>query len=242
MEGALRGRVARHENKLTMRDNQNLMIEFVNIIKKYPEIYDATLDTYRTRFSEMAWLKVANQVKSELKEECTLEELKLKWKGIRSSYNRYRSRINLTQNDSTCKKYYLYDHLTFLEPFLKCNLKASGQDQDKSETSISDPCNFVNADGMETNEYCVDEWNQIEIKPDLTGKPDPEATSSTEPYFGTKKRKFSSEGASNEDDNEDLAFFKSILPDIRNFTIKEKRRLKMGILQLIDDIEKEKET
>ncbi|KAJ8727468.1 hypothetical protein PYW07_001587 [Mythimna separata] len=228
-----------------MRDNQNLMIEFVNIIKKYPEIYDATLDTYRSRFSEMAWAKVASQVKSELKEECTLEELKMKWKGIRSSYNRYRSRLNQIQNDSACKKYYLYDHLRFLEPFLKCNLKAT-QDSDKSETSTNDPCNYVIVDGseIEANEYPVEEWNQIEIKPDLTGrmeKLDPEASSSTEPYGGTKKRKFSFDGA-NEDDNEDLTFFKSILPDIRNFTIKEKRKLKMGILQLIDEIEKERET
>lgn len=103
----------------------------------------------------------------------------------------------------------------------------------------------MNVEGIEASEYSVEEWNQIEIKPDFTGrleKQDPDAACSSNPYGGTKKRKFSFEGPSNEDDNEDLTFFKSILPDIRNFTIKEKRKLKMGILQLIDEIEKEKET
>lgn len=105
----------------------------------------------------------------------------------------------------------------------------------------------MNVEGIaEPSEYSVEEWNHIEIKPEITGrvdKPlDPEAprSSGSEPYGERiKKRKFSCEG---EDDNEDLTFFKSILPDIRNFTIREKRKLKMGILQLIDEIEKEKDT
>lgn len=39
------------------------------------------------------------------------------------------------------------------------------------------------------------------------------------------------------EDNTDLQFFKSIIPDIAHFTTQEKRYLKMGILKLIDDIE-----
>ena len=107
----------------------------------------------------------------------------------------------------------------------------------------------MNVDGIEEgNEFSGDDWNHIEIKPDVTGRLEKAldaeaASSSNEPYGDkSKKRKFSFEGLPTEDDSEDLSFFKSILPDIRNFTIKEKRKLKMGILQLIDEIEKEKET
>lgn len=43
-----------------------------------------------------------------------------------------------------------------------------------------------------------------------------------------------------DDDNEDLQFFKSILPDIKDFSNQEKRKLKMGVLKLIDDLENER--
>lgn len=114
---------------------------------------------------------------------------------------------------------------------------------------MNDSQNYVSVDGIEEeNEFPGEEWNHIEIKPDVTDRLDKvldteAASSSSEPYGDqSKKRKFSFDGLPTEDDNEDLIFFKSILPDIRNFTIKEKRKLKMGILQLIDEIEKEKET
>ncbi|CAH1647041.1 unnamed protein product [Spodoptera littoralis] len=235
-----------------MRDSQNLMIEFVKIIQRYPEIYDASLDTYRTRFSEMAWTKVANNVRTELNEECTIEELKVKWKGIRSSFNRYKSKLAMSpfSSENTCKKYYLCDHLRFLEPFLRSKGQQQ-EDQDKSEVTHGDACNYVNVDGIdESNEYNEEEWNHIDIKPDVSTRVDKQQETDTvqssrsgESYDRSKKRKYSFEGhSSTDDDNEDLTFFKSILPDIRNFTIREKRKLKMGILQLIDEIEKEKES
>ncbi|CAH0702824.1 unnamed protein product [Spodoptera exigua] len=235
-----------------MKDNQNLMIEFVKIIQRYPEIYDASLDTYRTRFSEIAWTKVANHVRTELNEECTIEELKVKWKGIRSSFSRYKAKLALSYNESTYKKYYLYDHLRFLEPFVRSTKGQQQEDPDKSETTHNDPCNYVTDNGVDdTNDYHEEEWNQIDIKPDVSTREDKQHETDTvqssrsggESYDRNKKRKFSFEGlSSTDDDNEDLIFFKSILPDIRNFTIREKRKLKMGILQLIDDIEKEKES
>ncbi|XP_035438642.2 uncharacterized protein LOC118268308 isoform X1 [Spodoptera frugiperda] len=239
-----------------MRDSQNLMIEFVKIVQRYPEIYDASLDTYRTRFSEMSWAKVANHVRTELNEECTVEELKVKWKGIRSSFNRYKSKLAMSpfSNENTCKKYYLCDHLRFLEPFLRSKgvFRQLQEDQDKSEETNSDPCNYVNVDNIdESAVYNEEEWNHIDIKPDVSTRPDKQQEADTvqssrpasESYDRNKKRRYSFEGQSTtEDDNEDLTFFKSILPDIRNFSIREKRKLKMGILQLIDEIEKERES
>lgn len=54
-----------------MKDNQHLMIELVKIVERFPELYDLNLDSYRTRFSEDAWAKVAACVQAELNEECT---------------------------------------------------------------------------------------------------------------------------------------------------------------------------
>ncbi|PZC85559.1 hypothetical protein B5X24_HaOG216667 [Helicoverpa armigera] len=232
-----------------MRDNPNLMTGFVKIIQKYPEIYDPNMDTYRTRFSEMAWTKVAAHVRNELHEDCTIDELKARWKGIRSSFTRYKSKLTRQSGDNfhACKKYYLYDHLRFLDPFLRIT-GPNSEDNENSENPLN--ATFLPADdNEETNNYCiVEDWETVvDIKPDVsnTKSPEREASQSTsDPSCseGPKKRKYSSEGPTAvEEDNDDLKFFKSILPDIKNFSNREKRKLKMGILQLIDEIEKEKE-
>ncbi|CAH0605507.1 unnamed protein product [Chrysodeixis includens] len=227
-----------------MKDNQHLMIELVKIVERYPELYDLNLDSYRTRFSEEAWAKVAASVQAELNEECTVDEVKVKWKGIRSSFNRYKAKLHQNNNDSGgFKKYYLYDHLRFLEPFVRPKASPS-RDQDKS-------CNFLYVDNSDANTHSdsIDEWNPIEIKPDLSNNFDKHETDTSEPPKKTnneqshqensKKRKLM-ENKDAEEESEDLQFFRSILPDIRSFTIKEKRKLKMGILKLIDDIENER--
>lgn len=54
-----------------MRDVQDLMKKFVKIIEKYPEVYDNSLDGYRSQQGEWAWDKIVAQVKDNLKEECT---------------------------------------------------------------------------------------------------------------------------------------------------------------------------
>lgn len=94
----------------------------------------------------------------------------------------------------------------------------------------------------------LDECSSSEIKPDISKqiKADPlvnsrlSNASSNEYTNYYLKRKYSSEDKVIDEENEDLQFFKSILPDIRDFTHKEKRKLKMGILKLIDDLENER--
>lgn len=49
-----------------------------------------------------------------------VDEVKVKWKGIRSSFNRYKAKLHQNNNEGGFfKKYYLYDHLRFLEPFVR---------------------------------------------------------------------------------------------------------------------------
>ncbi|KAG6444204.1 uncharacterized protein LOC115456426 isoform X2 [Manduca sexta] len=224
-----------------MKDDQLLMKKFVKIVEGYPEIYDNSLDGYRTRHAELAWEKIADDVRRELNEECTVEELKVKWKGIRSSFNRYKNKL-LGLNTGACKKYYLYDHLQFLEPFTRPKLITN---QDQSDTRIfEDCCNYTEANHNDSsNEYNpLDDW-EADVKPDVTNKESkvdilefssPSRNPSKDSSQTDKKSR------SEEDDNEDLQFFKSILPDIKSFTTKEKRKLKMGILQLIDDVENDR--
>ncbi|XP_049870235.1 uncharacterized protein LOC126369708 [Pectinophora gossypiella] len=237
-----------------MIDSQETMIQFVKIIERYPEIYDSTMDSYRIKYAAYkAWEKVAASVRKEMKEECTVNELKMKWKGIRSSFNRFKSKPN------PCRRYYLCDALKFLEPFIKkCSTQGGHQSPDTyDENSLEDV--QEKESWIEFHELCEDQ----DIKPniELLHKPVEASTSSDrrrmddasgsedETYTPTKtKRKKSNDNPLSvstdtlrSDDNDDnMQFFKSVLPDIKDFTAKEKRKFKVGILKLIDEIEAER--
>lgn len=119
--------------------------------------------------------------------------------------------------------------------------------------SIFEECGKYEDEGKSNGS--TDDWTLEETKPNIDNLiPDNQIKSefldhqsvnnmNTSEYSdcgNSRKRKYSSEDKGVDDDNEDLQFFKSILPDIRDFTNKEKRKLKMGILRLIDDLENER--
>lgn len=79
----------------------------------------------------------------------------------------------------------------------------------------------------------------------LVLKPEPEDDDDdvllTEPLAQVEPppKKNKTEDKNIEEDN-DLQFFKCMLPDIAHFTPQEKRKFKIGMLKLIDDIESER--
>ncbi|CAB3238943.1 unnamed protein product [Arctia plantaginis] len=242
-----RTELIRNFRQTVMRDKRELMVKFAKIVERHPEIYDQNLEAYKTRQLDASWEKVASSVRNELKEECTVEELRAKWKGIRSSFNRYKSKLINPSDANPFKKYYLYDTLKFLDPFTKP--KGS-----LLKESIFEECGIYEDESKSNSS--TEDWALAETKPNISDKRIPDNQIKSEPLDhqsvnniktseysncgNSKKRKYSSEDKGIDDDNEDLQFFKSILPDIRDFTNKEKRKLKMGILRLIDDLENER--
>ncbi|XP_063824536.1 uncharacterized protein LOC135074160 [Ostrinia nubilalis] len=225
-------------------DEQTQMVQFVKIIQRYPDIYDHNMETYRRWTADKAWEKVVETVKNEMELDCSLEELKSKWKGIRSSYNRFKKKYIEEKKKGALfsKKYYLYDSLQFLEPFTK----SKGF---KRNTSDIPENVFENCDNIDDEQESVTEpdpiWPAVKIKSDPTENndennetnsySDDDQTVDQKKYKKFKKRKREDKDTGN--DSQDLQFFKSILPDIAGFTTKEKRKLKIGILKLVDDIE-----
>ncbi|XP_062526082.1 uncharacterized protein LOC101741286 [Bombyx mori] len=219
---------------MNLKDDKKLMKKFVKLVEKYPDIYDRSKDGYRTHSVEKSWQEIREHVRTELNEECTVEELKLKWKGIRSSYNRYKNKI---QTSDTCKKYYLSAYLQFLDPFIR----RRGSQLDKSETDCS---YFIDVHDNDTSNDSNIEAEEIDIKSEVIE--DSQIGEKTQHYVpigiinSTEEVKQEKEERPTDEESEDLQFFKSILSDIKDFTSKEKRKFKMGILQLIDDIENER--
>ncbi|XP_053603555.1 uncharacterized protein LOC128671250 [Plodia interpunctella] len=224
-------------HKITMKDDRRVIMEFCKIVQRFPELYDHSSDTYRRWCAENAWEKVADCVRNELHEECTVEELKMKWKGIRSSYNRYKNRVFKSKFGSKpFKDYYLHKTLQFLDPFIK----PKGVISNASEAQIVfEDC--YDQSMLDENDSSTWAEVDVDIKPVVlqnNTEKDEATTSNDTNNTKTKKRKRDDDDT--DEENEDMQFFRSILPDIKDFTSKEKRKLKMSILKAIDEIENER--
>ncbi|RVE51910.1 hypothetical protein evm_003376 [Chilo suppressalis] len=225
-------------------DDQNSIL-FVKIVERFPDIYDNNTEKYRKWCAIRAWEKVAECVKNEMKITCTVDELKTRWKGIRSSYSRYLSKLNKSKQGDCPppSKYYLSDALNFLIPYMK---QKSSADNDTEEGPAFESCFTNEDDDSYLNNYEQNVWVEEDKKPDVNTIVDLPLSETEEDNRSNKinsnqnKRKRTKSNDS-EVENEDLQFFKSIIPDIVNFTPKEKRRLKMGVLKLIDDIENDRD-
>ncbi|KAM3967369.1 uncharacterized protein ACR2FA_011717 [Aphomia sociella] len=224
-----------------MRDNRKVMRQFVKIIERYPDLYDHNSDTYRRWCADKAWEKVVDCVKAELNEDCTVDELKQKWKGIRSSYNRYKLKLFKSKFETRpVQAYYLCNVLKFLDPFIKP--KGIPENETLPEPSYESFCS-------ETEDLEIDpsnnydhstEWTEVDIKSQKRLKTEECIDIYSESEVETshsKCKKKKNKSKESDEDNEDLQFFRSILPDIKDFTSKEKRNLKRGILNLIDEID-----
>ncbi|CAG9795212.1 unnamed protein product [Diatraea saccharalis] len=125
---------------------------------------------------------------------------------------------------------------------VKDEMKIDCTGNDPEEEIVFETC-FTNEDDSNSNKSDANniDWTAIELKPDVLtiNKSDSQFSETEEPLnINAKRKRLNSDSA--DADNDSLQFFKSILPDIEHFTVKEKRRLKMGVLKLIDDIENDR--
>ncbi|XP_063532850.1 uncharacterized protein LOC134743389 [Cydia strobilella] len=250
-------------------DSPNFVLGFVKIVERHPVLYDQKLPHRTPHLCSITWEKVAEEVRNDLQEDCSVDDLKAKWKGIRSSYARFKRKIERCKDFGT-KQYYLYDSLSFLRPHTKHRATSlpgalddyQGSDEDwDSELSMQ----MLNEDPNDNKHFALSPTNSIAI-PVCIGNNlvlnssvkietidedqlvDTTDITNDDSQLGTEKHELkrkepmdifeaTTAKVQKPEENADLQFFKSILPDIDHFTKSEKRKLKMGVLKLIDDIE-----
>ncbi|GBP47115.1 hypothetical protein EVAR_96071_1 [Eumeta japonica] len=250
-----------------MRSEQKHVFAFVEVVKQHPELYDKTLEGYaRSGGTDAIWSKVVAKVKEQLNQDMTIEEARSRWRGIRSSYARYKKTLYAQQAQGRVKinKYYLYDALKFLEPFsrstLDVNCKESIEDQDDTNYAMSDyDPDDNNEEDMEYEAKNVSLIHESETSfmecPSSSRIYNDDKIRSNNTFLETeincdgskrsRKRRNETDNLDNfveveqyiHAESQELEFFKSIIPDIRNFTPKQKRKFKVRVLQLIDEIE-----
>lgn len=235
-------------------DDMSLNRLFVREVEKRRGIYDYTCQEYSNKeLQERSWQEIADVVGS------TVHECKSRWKNLRAGLTRYLSRPLTLSGTRYVKKYYLFDDLQFILPFIRARNRLALNDG--GDLDHSDP--HAGEDDEDTSQD-VD----IDVKPhilldDVESNSDDYSLHFLEQSTRKKKRKT----IENEDEAQktqiakkpklkedfleimknflldtakpmtpDLDFFRSILPDIAEFTPAQKRLFKQRVLQVIDEI------
>ncbi|KAK7078304.1 hypothetical protein SK128_027709 [Halocaridina rubra] len=231
---------------MPLPDDEPFNIAFVQAVEQYRCLYDTTSPQYISRDEQdKAWICLAETFSS------TGAECKMRWKHLRGGLTRY---IKKRQEKSgpaakSVKQFYLWDVMQFVLPFLKSRVQIG-------TLSHSYPIDD-NDDPVDLEDEMVDHEPEIICE---TSEEGPETTRTTEngpshPGFAISTRRGKKRAADNpferavadfiskksreESGNPDLQFFKSILPDVAGFSALQKRRFKVKVIQLIDDISNE---
>ncbi|XP_044755433.1 uncharacterized protein LOC123314311 [Coccinella septempunctata] len=239
-------------------DDMSLNKLFVKEVEKRRCLYDYTFQDYSNKdLQDRSWQEIADVVGS------TVHECKSRWKNLRAGLTRYLSRPLTLSGARYVKKYYLFDDLQFILPFIRA----------RHRTAMNDGADLDQSDGnphVAENDEEVSQDVDMDIKPhilldDLESNSD-DYTHFFEQNLRQKKRKpvhnnhhmeevprvkVPRKTVQNDDvldllkncvsespreSNPDLDFFRSILPDIADFTPVQKRLFKRKVLQVIDEI------
>lgn len=187
-------------------------------------------------------------------------ECKERWKNLRASFTRF---LKSTKLPSGCgakykKPYYLAEYLHFLKPFTKTRKQSGilqivsldpdteGQGYD-NELESSESASKLQHDKEQVDEVRHNEDVSVNTSSWHDDAPEDFIT----PASKKIKRTISTEDVNrsafhccqgrkrsvqNEDEDPDLSFFKSVLPDMRDMNAEQKRRFKIGILSLAQQI------
>lgn len=188
----------------------------------------------------------------------TVLECKERWKNLRASFTRFLKSTKLSSGCGTKykKPYYLAEYLHFLKPFTKSREQsgilqnvslepdAEGQGYDNEPESSESKLHHdqEQLDEVRQNEdQSVNTSGWHEDTPEDFITPASKKIKRTISVEDVNKSAFHccqarKRSVQNEDEDPDLSFFKSVLPDMREMNAEQKRRFKIGILSLAQQI------
>ena len=189
-----------------------------------------------------------------------MPECKERWKNLRASFTRFLKSTKLSSGYGAKykKPYYLAEYLHFLRPFTKSRdqsgilRRASLEPDTEGQGCDSEPESSESALKLHHDQEQVDEVRQNEDPSvNTSGWHEDTPEDFVTPARKKMKRTISVEDVNrsafhccqarkrscqNEDEDPDLSFFKSVLPDMREMNSEQKRRYKIGMLNLAQEI------
>jgi hypothetical protein len=188
-------------------------------------------------------------------------ECKERWKNLRASFTRFLKSTKLSSGCGTKykKPYYLAEYLHFLKPFTKSREQSgilqsvSLEPDTEGQVCDNEPESTESFSKLHHDQEQVDEVRRNDDDPNINTSGWHENTPEDliAPASKKMKRTISMEDVNrsafqccqarnrsvqNEDEDPDLSFLKSVLPDMREMNAEQKRRYKIGILSLAQQI------
>ncbi|KAL7633563.1 UNVERIFIED_CONTAM: hypothetical protein RMT77_016096 [Armadillidium vulgare] len=238
-----------------MKDDPKFNVTFVESVERRPCLYNYTLKEYSSKEAqERAWKEVAEEV------DCSVAACKERWKNLRASLCRHLRQQLGAPGTKTKRPYYLADYMQFVMPYTKIrpiqktylshfDTKIEAKLEAKLEETENDEETFNYYQDIEETAAIIQDVEESEML-QLTSIQTPSSSKlhhslsydtlkqkSLDPielceleYCSTKKQKLENS------ENADLMFFKSLLPDMKKMTDKQKITFKRSVLTSINDI------
>lgn len=211
-----------------------LNIKLVKAVEKHPILYNTSSHYPFRKAIDEAWEKVGEEVND------TSAHCKERWLNLRNSYKRY---LRQKRSNVVKKPYYLAEHMKFLERFIvlggpRTNKRVGGNvssaeasltpqspdkdDDDDNDMSIDclDQSSSSGAGGLVSHENCS-----------TSSKPVTKTCNTkvqTLVSYGLRQVYTPEEHL---DTSPDLAFYMSILPDVRTMTEEQKQRFRKEVAE-----------
>ncbi|XP_072397090.1 uncharacterized protein [Diabrotica undecimpunctata] len=241
-------------------DDSFFNINFVRVIESRPCIWNYNLQEYSKRnVTEKAWVEIAKEVND------TVPNCRERWRNIRTAFLRSLKAPPSGSGKNSKKKYYLSQCLEFLLPYTKSknhkgNLEAlvkcslddvnsqiaelpEGNKTDKTDNLRTHSPKLSISSRFVTEEFTETDTDEIIISPrhpykkkkicHQTSTNSSKSTQADDAFIEWLKQK---KGKDNAEENPNLFFLRSLLPDMMRMTDKQNRRFRQKVIGLMDDI------
>ncbi|XP_072383920.1 uncharacterized protein [Diabrotica undecimpunctata] len=222
------------------RKEDSSVILFINLVKARQCIWNYSLTAYsRTDVMSTAWSEIASEIKD------TEKNCRERWKNIRTAYVRSVKPPKSGASQNSTKSYYLAEHLAFLQPYFKGG-ETSGNLTHVQDTAVEESYTNQN-DGSETiiEEKIPDEASSEQLIEKRAH------TNSKQTY---KKRKGiyqvddafiewlkTKKSVNKNNQDGEQHFLLSLLPDLKNLSLRRKRTFKIQTMSLLHKLLEEDE-
>ncbi|XP_050433891.1 uncharacterized protein LOC126841445 [Adelges cooleyi] len=229
-----------------MKDDPEFNINFVGLVESHQCLYDHRQTDFLNRaIQDQAWESISREVKG------TVPECKERYKNLRACYTRYlKNKLPSGSGAKFKRPYYLSEYMKFLEPFTKTRKQTvnispiSTVEQSELAENINEnddddndlPKDVPDTDEEELSEVVEDNQplKTCTIKPILIKKRQSvqldEVNKDAFDFYISKRKKMVPE------EDIDLCFLKSLLPDMRKMYEDQKRRYKIQMISIAGSI------
>ncbi|XP_044750294.1 uncharacterized protein LOC123310728 [Coccinella septempunctata] len=222
---------------MSMNEDPTFNIKFCQVVKKFPCLYNTNLSEYSNRaMQDMAWLKIA-EIMEEKAPEC-----KDRWRNLRGRYVKGKNKANIPRGSKRKhKEYYLAPYLNFLDPFLKPprrKLRSMGTQDTEGGDNENSTDEVESADSEKSEEDSQSGDIESNTKRKRTSSIERVDVNSMNFFDQPPNNNPQQESLPHRHDplDPDLAFLHSLLPDVRRMNESKKRKFKIAVLKLADQL------